>query len=371
MFINIGDKIRDQRTKRSLTQEKLAQFLGVSCRDVIKWESGGGYPELELLPVIASYFGITTDELLCMEQLGAEEKIKDYSGRIEGLLGEGKIPAAIDLAREALVYFPNSYPLKRLLMYALYLRCDRPAVTKHFTGEIVALGEDILSGCTDDAVRSESKRVLCLHFAEDLGDAERAKRLALTLPPSENARENVLPLVARGEDRLRLLQRKAVTCGEELCGAVIDYAEGNASLGDEERIALYELTLRIDAALYDGEPLAFSAELMYRYIALTQLYMSVKRPERALACLGLAADCAIKYDALPERTVYRGGALDGLESEKGASVRAGKESRPLVEVLIADVLPQSYLEPVRYEDGMRVICEKLAAAKKRVGEGNS
>lgn len=54
--INIGNKIRELRKKKGITQEVLASVLSVSPQAVSKWESGLTYPDMEMIPVIAGYF---------------------------------------------------------------------------------------------------------------------------------------------------------------------------------------------------------------------------------------------------------------------------------------------------------------------------
>jgi transcriptional regulator with XRE-family HTH domain len=61
--IRIGMKIIEKRREKGLTQEELADYLGISKPAVSKWESGQSYPDITLLPVIASYFDISVDEL--------------------------------------------------------------------------------------------------------------------------------------------------------------------------------------------------------------------------------------------------------------------------------------------------------------------
>ncbi|MDR0445505.1 MAG: helix-turn-helix domain-containing protein [Oscillospiraceae bacterium] len=69
--MDIGIKLRALRRARELTQEELADFLGVSFQAVSKWERGEGYPDITLLPPIARYFDVSLDELL-----GADEERK-------------------------------------------------------------------------------------------------------------------------------------------------------------------------------------------------------------------------------------------------------------------------------------------------------
>ena len=58
----IGNKIRMLRKNKNMTQEDLAEILVVSSQAISKWENGLSVPDVELLPVIARYFGITMDE---------------------------------------------------------------------------------------------------------------------------------------------------------------------------------------------------------------------------------------------------------------------------------------------------------------------
>ena len=61
--LNLGNRIRELRKKKGVTQETMAAALLVSPQAVSKWESGASYPEMTLVPVIAQYFGVSLDYL--------------------------------------------------------------------------------------------------------------------------------------------------------------------------------------------------------------------------------------------------------------------------------------------------------------------
>ncbi|MDE7300011.1 MAG: helix-turn-helix domain-containing protein, partial [Lachnospiraceae bacterium] len=67
MRVEIGGKIRDLRRQYGRTQEDLATALGVTCQAVSRWEANGGYPDMEMIPSIANYFGISIDTLFGFE----------------------------------------------------------------------------------------------------------------------------------------------------------------------------------------------------------------------------------------------------------------------------------------------------------------
>ncbi len=74
MKLAIGENIRNFRKKNDLTQEALAERLGVTYQSVSRWENGSTYPDLELIPAIAEVLAITVDELLGMPQIEKEKR---------------------------------------------------------------------------------------------------------------------------------------------------------------------------------------------------------------------------------------------------------------------------------------------------------
>lgn len=54
--LKLGENLKKFRLQRELTQEQLADVLGVSAQAVSRWENGTTYPDITLLPTIASYF---------------------------------------------------------------------------------------------------------------------------------------------------------------------------------------------------------------------------------------------------------------------------------------------------------------------------
>lgn len=62
MNLKIGEKIKILRKQKNISQEVLAQYLGVSFQSVSKWENETTMPDITLVPAIASFFGVSTDE---------------------------------------------------------------------------------------------------------------------------------------------------------------------------------------------------------------------------------------------------------------------------------------------------------------------
>ncbi len=77
MKLYLGENIRNLRKKADLTQEQLAERLGVTYQSVSRWENGTSYPDLELIPAIAGVFSVSTDALLGIPELEKEERAKE------------------------------------------------------------------------------------------------------------------------------------------------------------------------------------------------------------------------------------------------------------------------------------------------------
>jgi len=86
--MELNEKLQELRKQKGLTQEELSKCLYVSRTAVSKWESGRGYPSIDSLKAIASFFSITVDELLSSEELLtiAEEKEKEKGKHLRDLV---------------------------------------------------------------------------------------------------------------------------------------------------------------------------------------------------------------------------------------------------------------------------------------------
>jgi transcriptional regulator with XRE-family HTH domain len=78
--MKINEKIKVLRLKASMTQEQLANKIGVSAQSVSKWEKGISMPDITLLPFISEVFGVSIDDLF---DLTVDEKLKRIENRIE------------------------------------------------------------------------------------------------------------------------------------------------------------------------------------------------------------------------------------------------------------------------------------------------
>ncbi len=98
MNLNLGENIRNLRLQHKLTQEQLADRLGVSYQAISRWENGVTYPDIEFLPAIAKHFSVTTDYLLGQDDVEKRRLIRKQIQSISKM-GENDKDSIIDIIR--------------------------------------------------------------------------------------------------------------------------------------------------------------------------------------------------------------------------------------------------------------------------------
>ena len=75
MDFNLGSVIKRLRNEQGVTQDALAEYLGISYQAVSKWETGTTLPDITLLPKLAVFFGVRIDELFSVDHEDELERI--------------------------------------------------------------------------------------------------------------------------------------------------------------------------------------------------------------------------------------------------------------------------------------------------------
>ena len=116
--MNMGKEIRRMRNERGITQEALAAALNVTAQTVSKWECGTSMPDVQMLPEIAVYFGVSIDQLFAM---APEQQMERIENRIysRGLF-DGAEERQLEQQLEAFAEEPEHAGQAVLLLAKLY-----------------------------------------------------------------------------------------------------------------------------------------------------------------------------------------------------------------------------------------------------------
>ena len=198
--MNLANKLKELRKAKTVSQEKLAEYLGVSYQAVSKWENGVTSPDILLLPDIARYFGITVDELLQVEQIEADKYFEECSLKAEKLFRDGKRAEIIPLWLEAYRKMPNDIRVKEMLM-SIYFDTDKI----NYQNEIIELGTDIYNSAATDKDGSYYRGQAVLEVAQTYfanGNKQKANDWAQKAFRINHCQEMLFMLIHDEEDWL-------------------------------------------------------------------------------------------------------------------------------------------------------------------------
>ena len=119
MAMTIGEKIKGLRKAKNISQEGLAKVLGVSFQAVSKWETNTTAPDVGIIPSIASYFGISIDELFDYNVLENEKKIDAICREAARYRLDDPVRAE-EILKEGLKQYPSNETMLTVLVYVLW-----------------------------------------------------------------------------------------------------------------------------------------------------------------------------------------------------------------------------------------------------------
>ena len=139
-MLKLGENLKKRRIENGLTQEQLAEVFGISPQAVSRWENNSAYPDIALLPVIANYFDITTDELLGVDIERKQQEINKIIEHNASLRSKGKSKESISFLREKIILYPKSADISYQLAVSLYSDlCGNREKTEETLDEIINL----------------------------------------------------------------------------------------------------------------------------------------------------------------------------------------------------------------------------------------
>ena len=161
MEIRLGKNIKAMRLKKGITQEALANYLGVSFQSVSKWERGLAYPDITLIPALSHFFGVSTDELFGIGNAADEETLLQLLEEYDNLKWDiKKKKKALDSLREK---YPYDFRVQHRYMIMLLSQSRDDVVASK--DEILRIYDNIKSNCTDDAIRISAKTTYISYLA--------------------------------------------------------------------------------------------------------------------------------------------------------------------------------------------------------------
>lgn len=344
-MIHIGETIKKLRKERNVTQDALANFIGVSYQSVSKWERCESYPDITLIPAIASFFGVTTDLLLGVNTADKENRIKDYKEKYDLLKTERNFEEASKLMKEAIAEFPDNYLFYANYMLALisiYPYKDERNLTVR--PEVERVYGVIQNYCTNDRIRVWTKGLMC-NYIQDLSETENSgvdiseiDAILEEMPVMRNTRDYMaMMLYPHGSEKRNMACAKGLSEMIQLIGEIINRKARNILERDPDIIEAY-LNF-VNTAMPDGDYGQSSYLVIFNYGYLGVIKHNNGDDKGALECFRKEAELAVKYEAMPDITTHTSYLVEGLEFNKTTAFKGGYDN---IAYAIKDALAEGY-----------------------------
>lgn len=322
MQLKLGDKIRELRHRDGRTQETLADAFGVTSQAVSRWESNGTYPDMEIIPSIANFFGVSIDELFGYEGK-REKKINALIAHADELdiqnnRGDVNLDECLNLLREGMAEFPGNEKIMRKLATVLsetgwlrqgeWLDYDDDGYIRHnfdqhrkneYWTEAIKLFETLVINAKDSEIMTDSIFNLVLLY-RNIGEYEKAIELANRLPQINRCREIMLATATDGKEQGRYLGEALLKMAYEFTEQFV-YTLINRQSNFDTDMPIKKIKGLISLFHFicdDGNLGEYHREVCYLYLYLSRLQWEKGEHDEAFQSLDEALRHAKSFDIL-------------------------------------------------------------------------
>lgn len=185
-MLYLSENLKKYRLLKDLTQEDVAEYLGITSQSVSKWERGESYPDITFLPALANIFETSIDLLIGMDTIRAEETQHSIHEKAVAFQRCGDYDSAEKIYRDALLIYPNKPGMILGLASTLALKGN--------TEEAIELMEKGLPLSVNEKQKATIRATLCFLYLK-AGREDKANLLASQLPHTRESREVIKPLI--------------------------------------------------------------------------------------------------------------------------------------------------------------------------------
>ncbi len=323
MSVYIGENIKRLRKQRELTQEVLANFLGVSYQSISKWERGDSYPDITMLPEIAGFFKVSVDELLGVNRVEDEAEITKELEAYDNIRDKELKQEIINRLKEK---FPNDF---RILLRYMSCLVHFKENTPENVAKIIAIYENIKQNCNNDKIRISSKR----HIAELYKGLSEKEGSGITFEDCEKIIKE-MQRMREGQERFGFYYPENYPNGDEIIMNTLEelflllntvyshYFHYNGffydrNFSDEWVLSAFKTELDFLNFVYDdGHYGKMWRTVIYNYGHLGVRYFKLGDTANALENFRKMCELAIKFDNMDRITTMHSVMFEGNEFDK-------------------------------------------------------
>ena len=324
MTIYLSENIKRLRLQRNLTQENLAEFLGVTFQSVSRWERAEGYPDITMLPEIANFFKVSIDELLGVNKAEVEQEILKALEEYDNFTDKN---LKWELICELKKKFPNDF---RILLRYMTCLVHFKENTPENIAKIIAIYENIKQNCNNDKIRISAKR----HIAELYRELCENSDSGITFEDCEKIIKE-MPRMRDSQEMFCFYYPESYPEREEIIMESLEeqflllntvyahYFDRSGMLDDNKKfskewiLSAFEAEIDFLNFVYDdGHYGKMWRTVIYNYGHLGVRYFKLGDNENALKNFRKMSDLAVKFDSMDRITVMHSVMFEGKKFDK-------------------------------------------------------
>ena len=298
MNIKIGAIIKKLRTENNITQDTLATAIGVTPQAISRWESEGGYPDIELLPALADFFSVSTDELLGYKLSEREQELADIKKEMDRLAEVGTVEERVAYARNAFAHFPNDYEVRDNLAVCLYHVWGETHDDALFK-EIESLLRSVANECNDENTRYDAINTLIILYGE-VNQPEKAKEWVNRLTPMKYCRESALSFgIGDGNTKFYIqdeIDKLTDGLGLAIRNLALNDDLPNDSSTWESKIEMLRISNQLYFMIYGDDLMFHHNRISFNHWLISTYQMALDKTEEAMESLEKMCGHAVSYD---------------------------------------------------------------------------
>ena len=224
-MIKLGEKIKSLRKQKNISQEVFANYLGVSFQAVSKWENGNTMPDVTMIPAIASFFGVSTDELFDFNLYEIEKNVEAIIDEYSKYWDKDKHKCE-QILREGLKKYPGNDILLDCLTDVL---CELGR-----NDEVITIGKSLVESTKHDDLRFDAYRSMAEAYKAK-GEYQLAKEAIEHIPEIYFTKLGVAAKLLEGEEMYEAAQKQKNLSAEDLIDMLIVVGKHLKEIGELEK----------------------------------------------------------------------------------------------------------------------------------------
>ena len=224
-MIKLGEKIKSLRKQKNISQEVFANYLGVSFQAVSKWENGNTMPDVTMIPAIASFFGISTDELFDFNLFETEKQVEAICAE-SWKYRNSDVAKSEEILRKGLQRYPGNDIILNNLLYTLDYQTRAE--------EVISICKSLIASTKNDSVKYDACRILAACYKEN-GQVDLIKPTLEMIPEIYFTKLELMASLLDGEDSYEATQKQKNISAENLIDMLIIAGKYLKKLGENEK----------------------------------------------------------------------------------------------------------------------------------------